>query len=344
MKKELITVNQNGLYCEAGDFYIDPWRGVNRALITHGHSDHARYGSYKYLCSESSLHILENRLGRNARIQTVPYGKPVTINGVEVTYFPAGHVLGSAQILVSCKGERWVVSGDYNIHHNRSCDNFEPVKCDVFITESTFGLPIYNWKPEEEIAEEINGWWRNNALDSRASILYGYSLGKAQRILSLLDPSIGTIITHPLVESINNAYRLAGVELPLTIPLNEIKVKKAFEGAMIIAPPGAEGSSLEKRAGENETAFASGWMQVRGNRRRLNSDRGFVLSDHCDWKGLISAISDTGASKILVTHGFVSQFVRWLNENGFNAAPLETMFTGDAAGDDHQGGAEEVKE
>lgn len=341
MKKDLITVNQNGLYCEAGDFYIDPWRGVNRALVTHGHSDHARYGSSKYLCADRSLHIMQSRLGRSAHIQTVAYGKTITINGVEVTFYPAGHVLGSAQILVSYKGERWVVSGDYNVSPNRSCDPFEPVKCDVFITESTFGLPIYNWKPEEEISAEINAWWRINAFENQACILYGYSLGKAQRLISLLDPTIGRIITHPGVETLNNAYRLTGVDLPLTIPLNEIKDKKGFEGAIIIAPPGAEGSSLEKRAGESETAFASGWMQVRGNRRRLNSDRGFVLSDHSDWKGLISAIQQTGASRILVTHGFVNTFVRWLNENGFNAAPLETMYSGDSGDDDTAGTGEE---
>jgi putative mRNA 3-end processing factor len=322
---DLIVPTDRGLYCAEGDFHIDPWRPVPRAVITHGHSDHARFGSEVYFCHRDTAPILRKRLG-DVLIETAAYGEALTRNGVEMSFHPAGHVLGSAQIRVACRGEVWVASGDYKLESDSVSAPFEPQRCHAFITESTFGLPIYRWRPQEEVAASIDSWWRENAAAGRASVLYAYALGKAQRVLAHVDPTIGPIVCHGAIEPINALTREAGVVLPPTRTVGEIGNKADFAKALILAPPSAAASPWLKRFGDYSDALASGWMQVRGNRRRRGLDRGFVLSDHADWPGLLAAIEATGAERVFATHGSVVPLTRYLQEKGLDAHVLLTAY------------------
>ena len=329
MAADLIVQRPEGLYCPPGDFYIDPWRPVARAVITHAHSDHARVGHGHYLAAAPAEGVLRVRLGP-IDLQTLPYGQAISHHGVTVSLHPAGHVLGSSQVRLEHRGQVWVASGDYKVAPDRTCDPFEPVACDVFITESTFGLPIYRWCPDDQIFADINGWWQRNADAGKASVLACYSFGKAQRILSGVDASIGSIIVHGAVEPLNRAYRAAGVELPPTRLVTEVTDKADLRRALVICPPSAAASPWIRRFGDCSTAFASGWMQLRGARRRGGYDRGFVLSDHADWPGLMRAIGATGAQRVIVTHGSIPVMVRYLGEQGLQAESFETEYGGDA--------------
>jgi putative mRNA 3-end processing factor len=308
---------------------------VARAVITHAHSDHARIGHGHYLAVQQAEGVLRTRLGE-IDLQTLAYGERIIHNGVALSLHPAGHVLGSAQVRLEQGGAVWVASGDYKVAPDRTCAPFEPVKCDVFITESTFGLPIYRWCPDDEIFADINGWWSRNVVAGRASVLTCYSFGKAQRVLSGVDPSIGPIIVHGAVEPLNRAYRAAGVDLPSTQRVMDVKDKADLKRALVICPPSAAASPWMRRFGDAQTAFASGWMQLRGARRRGGYDRGFVLSDHADWPGLMSAIGATGAQRIIVTHGSVPVMVRYLTEQGLQAEGFDTEYGGDAVEADVQ--------
>jgi putative mRNA 3-end processing factor len=332
---DLVVQRPEGLYCPPGDFYIDPWRPVARAVITHAHSDHARVGHGHYLAARQAEGVLRTRLG-DIDLQTLAYGERIVHNGVVLSLHPAGHVLGSAQVRLEHGGAVWVASGDYKVAPDRTCAPFEPVKCDVFITESTFGLPIYRWCPDDEIFAGINGWWGRNVVAGRASVLTCYSFGKAQRILSGVDPTIGPIIVHGAVEPLNRAYRAAGVGLPPTQMVVDVKDKADLKRALVICPPSAAASPWMRRFGDAQTAFASGWMQLRGARRRGGYDRGFVLSDHADWPGLLGAIGATGAQRIIVTHGSVPVMVRFLSEQGLQAEGFDTEYGGDAVEADVQ--------
>jgi putative mRNA 3-end processing factor len=333
----LLNFTDKGMYVPAADVYIDPWRAVNRALITHGHSDHARSGSSAYLTHQHSIPILKKRLG-NLNYQGVEYGETIDINGVKFSFHPAGHVLGSSQIRIEHKGEVWVASGDYKLQNDGVCAPFEPVKCNTFITESTFGLPVYNWMPQQEVFNEINEWWAKNAEQGRCSIIYAYSLGKAQRILQHVNQQIGPVFVHGAVAGMNEAYADAGIALnPYTKVSADID-KSLYRKALIIAPSSADASPWMKKFEPYSTAFASGWMAVRGNRRRLAADRGFVLSDHADWAELNAAVKATEATQVLVTHGFTDTFARWLCENGYDARAVKTEYAGE------QLSAEEVNE
>jgi putative mRNA 3-end processing factor len=341
--QDLIVLRPEGLYCPAGDFHIDPWRPVARAVITHAHADHARRGHGAYLASAPSRGVLRARLGDIA-LQTLAYGQPLQIGPVRISLHPAGHVLGSAQVRVEHRGEVWVASGDYFVAGsdvagglagepaNTTCEPFEPVRCDCFITESTFGLPVYRWRPMSERIAEVNAWWAANADAGRASLLMAYSFGKAQRLLAAVDASIGPIVVHGAVEPLNRAYREAGVALPATLLLDEVTDKALLQRALVIAPPAVHGSAWARRLGDFSDAFASGWMQLRGGRRRQGVDRGFVISDHADWPGLQAAIGATGASRIIVTHGYEAVMVRWLQQQGLDAGSLVTRFA------EHEGG------
>jgi putative mRNA 3-end processing factor len=335
---DLIASTERGLYCAAGDFHIDPWRPVPRAIITHAHSDHARFGSEVYVCHRDTAPILRKRLG-DVTIETATYGQILTRNGVEISFHPAGHVLGSAQVRVASKGEIWVASGDYKLESDGVSPTFEPIRCHAFITESTFGLPIYRWRPQADIFAAIDAWRRENIAAGRASIVYAYALGKAQRLIAHLDPMLGPIVCHGAVEAINALYREAGVALPptplATDPRTAIggKNRREFSNAVIVAPPSAAASPWLKRFGDYSDALASGWMQVRGNRRRRGLDRGFALSDHADWPGLIAAIEATGAERILVTHEYTEPLTRYLREKGLDARALTTAY-----GDDEDAG------
>ncbi|HWI82884.1 ligase-associated DNA damage response exonuclease [Ramlibacter sp.] len=333
--EDLIVQRPEGLYCPAGDFFIDPWRPVPRAVITHAHSDHARVGHGSYLASRAGEPVLRARLGDIA-LQTLPYGERVVHHGVTLSLHPAGHVLGSAQVRLEHRGRVWVASGDYKVAPDPTCAPFEAVRCDVFITESTFGLPIYRWCPDDELFADINDWWSRNVLAGRASVLACYSFGKAQRILSGVDPSIGPIVVHGAVQPLNDAYRAAGVALPDTLHVTEVKDKADLRRALVVCPPSAAASPWLRRFGDASTAFASGWMQVRGTRRRGGWDRGFALSDHADWPGLLAAIDATGAQRIIVTHGSGPVLARFLGEHGLRGELFETEYGGDAVEADAQ--------
>jgi putative mRNA 3-end processing factor len=342
---DLIVATPDGLYCPPGDFYIDPWRPVPHAVITHGHADHARFGSDAYFCHQLTAPVLRRRLGAVA-CEAVDYGATTSRNGVTISLYPAGHIPGSAQVRVAHGGEVWVVSGDYKIEADGASAPFEPVVCHAFISESTFGLPIYRWPDAADVGAEINLWWAENAKARRASVIYAYALGKAQRILRLVDPSIGPIFCHGAIEPINEIYRDAGISLPSVSAITGAD-KATFARALIIAPPSAAGGPWLRRFGPCSDAFASGWMQVRGNRRRRGVDRGFVLSDHADWSGLLAAIDATGAQRIFLTHGFVQPLTRYLCERGLDARPMTTEYgddgqdeiTGAGVGLTEQGGA-----
>ncbi len=321
----LIEFTDKGLYCPAGQFYIDPWRPVDRAVITHAHSDHARGGSKYYLCHHLTKPILRLRLG-DYPYQSVEWGEEINMNGVKISLHPAGHIIGSSQVRVEYKGEVWVVSGDYKVENDGLSGAFEVVKCDTFITESTFGLPIYNWKPQQEIFADMQQWISHNQANGKTSVFIAYSLGKAQRILQAITPITDNIFVHGAVWNVHAALVNAGIGLPAVKRVIPDMPKDSFKNSVVIAPSSAEDSPWIKRFVPYGVGVCSGWMQVRGNARRGNVDAGFALSDHADWKGLLSAIKATGASKVYVTHGFQSVLSRYLNELGIEAGEVKTEY------------------
>ena len=333
----MLQVTENGLYCPSGDFYIDPWAPVDQAVITHAHSDHARPGSKRYLTAQAGQSLLRARLGDEAEIQSLPYGETVSLKGVQVSLHPAGHVLGSSQVRLEQRGEVWVVSGDYKLEPDPTCAPFEPLRCHTFLTESTFGLPIYRWRPEAQIFAQIAAWWRGNQEKGKASLLFAYALGKAQRVLAGVDASIGPIYTHGAVEKLTQIYRATGIRLAETIHA-ATAVDPDWTRALILAPPSANGTPWMRRFGRVSTGFVSGWMRIRGARRRRSLDRGFVLSDHADWPALLRAVELTGAGSVWVTHGYRHPLVRWLSEKGLQAQAVDTRFEGEQ---DESGEAEE---
>ncbi|MEO0943544.1 MAG: ligase-associated DNA damage response exonuclease [Pseudomonadota bacterium] len=322
---EVLTFTDRGIYCPAAKAYIDPWKPVERALITHGHADHARFGMKHYFSTESAAPVIRHRLGDIA-LDTIPFGEVRQIGDARVSFHPAGHVPGSAQIRVEVDGEVWVVSGDYKVVADGVSEPFEPVPCHTFITECTFGLPVFNWPDPDAIARDINAWWAANAAASKFSVCGAYSLGKAQRILGSLDLSIGPILTHGAIENTNAVLRAQGIALPDTVLVTPDTDPKSYKGAFVLAPPSALGSTWAKRFKPASDAFASGWMALRGVRRRRSADRGFVMSDHADWAGLNEAIAATGAERVFVTHGYTSVFRRWLEDQGYDAGIVATDY------------------
>jgi len=262
--------------------------------------------------------------------QSIEYRKPLNINGIEVTFFPAGHITGSAQIRVANKNEVWVLSGDYKTEDDGLCTPYEPVKCSHFVTESTFGLPVFSWQSQSIVFEQINQWWQQNKAQNKCSVLGAYALGKAQRLLQGIDAGIGKIFTHGAIENVNEVLRNSGIILKETQQVTDEFTKKDYAGSLVLATPSALNSTWMKRFGPCSTAVASGWMQIRGTRRRRSVDRGFVLSDHCDWQQLNESVALTGAENIYVTHGYTEIFTKWLNEQGYNANVVQTQF-GDEA-------------
>ncbi|GMU87006.1 MAG: hypothetical protein AMXMBFR48_22470 [Ignavibacteriales bacterium] len=318
LKNTLLSVNKNGLYCTAGDFYIDPWRGVERAVVTHGHSDHARPGSRSYLSGKASELILKERLGERISIQTAAFGEQVSINGVTVSFHPAGHIPGSAQVRVSYQGEVWVVSGDYKIENDGLAEPFEPVRCHTFITESTFGAPVYHWEKQQKIFEQITRWWGRNREQGKTSVIYAYSLGKSQRLINGLDHSAGMIYCHPTIAAMNQRIRMSGFRLKECAPLN-LSEKQQYSGALVIMPQFSAMSEYTRRFNDPEDAYISGWMQIKKMRKSSGKTATFVLSDHADWSGLLWAIKETGAETIYPVHGYTELLSRWLSDNGYSA-------------------------
>lgn len=329
----LIRLTDSGLYCVPGDFHIDPWRPVARAVITHAHADHARGGHGLYIASHDGIPLLRHRLPADSLLRGVAYGRRFRMGGTWVSLHPAGHVLGSAQVRVECGSSVWVASGDYKRDADPTCAPFEVVPCDTFITEATFALPIYRWHPATDVAADIHAWWQDNASRGRTSVLFCYALGKAQRLLAeLLRLGTDTVYLHGALVPLVGIYRDAGIAMLPTQPLSELPRGADLSGSLVMAPPSAAGTPWMRRFRSHATGFASGWMRIRGNRRRRGYDRGFVLSDHADWPSLLSTIRDTGASQVLATHGRTDVLVRYLNEvEGVSAAPLHTAYGDEAA-------------
>lgn len=324
---KLLELTDSGLFCPPAGVFIDPWRPVDRAVITHAHSDHSRWGMKHYLAHHDSAEVMKLRLGAEISLETVDYAQTIEMNGVKISLHPAGHIPGSSQIRLEHKGKIAVVSGDYKVEDDGLSAPFEPVKCHEFVSECTFGLPIYKWEPQQEIFSQVNSWWKTNAQEGRSSVLFAYSLGKAQRILKHLDPSIGKIFVHGAVWNTNQALLANGTAVHDVPKVTQETPKSEFKGAMIIAPPSAFGTPWMRRFSPYRTGICSGWMAVRGTRRRRAADRGFVLSDHADWEGLIQAIESTEAEKVYLTHGSTASFVRFLQEEkGIDAVELQTLF------------------
>lgn len=324
----LLEFTQSGFYCRQGDFYIDPWQPVDKAVITHAHSDHARWGSKYYLCHHLTQPLLQQRLGNN-HYQSTGWNEPIYMNGVRISLHPAGHIIGSSQIRIESKGEIWVVSGDYKVENDGISGAFEPVACHTFITESTFGLPIYHWKPQSEIFAGIQRWVRKNQQQGKTSVLIAYSLGKAQRLLPCLAEVTETIMVHGAVYNMHMALHHAGVVLPPVVKVQPDTPKEMLKEAVVIAPSSAEGSPWLKKFSPYEIGICSGWMQVRGAVRRKNADAGFILSDHADWQGLLQAVKATGAERVFATHGFQFAFSRYLREQGLEAGEVRTEYGGE---------------
>jgi len=331
-----VVVRPEGLYCPPGDFYIDPWRPVARAVITHGHGDHARPDMGEYHASAAGLPILRWRLGER-RYFAYEYGASFRLGAAQVSLHPAGHVLGSAQVRIEAAGRVWVVSGDYKRQRDPTCAPFEPVACDAFVTEATFALPIYRWPDTREEVAQILQWREQCAARGEAAVLFCYALGKAQRILAELRAlDARPVWTHGAIEAGVRVYREAGVAMVETRALAESSSaasadRDAFAGELVLAPPSAAGSAWMRRFRQAQTGFASGWMRVRGNRRRRNVDRGFVISDHADWPALLDSIRASGAARVLATHGRADALVRVLREDGIDAAALAAGFEGEGA-------------
>lgn len=324
----LLVATDDGLFCPAGGFHVDPWRPVDRAVVTHAHADHACRGCGRYLTSRAGRFVLQERMGTEAAIDSVGYGDEIEIDGVRLSLHPAGHILGSAQVRLEHRGHVWVVSGDYKVDPDATCTPFEPVRCHAFVSESTFGLPIYRWPAQSAVFAAIRGWWRANQEAGKASVLFAYALGKAQRLIAGVGNELGPIWTHGAVEAMNRAYRASGIELPATIHA-AVAPSVDRARALVVAPPSAQGTPWLRRFGAASTGFASGWMRIRGARRRRSVDRGFVLSDHADWTGLLGAIEATEAEQVWLTHGYTAVVARWLRERGRDARVLETRYEGE---------------
>ncbi len=322
---DLVRVEKAGMYCAEGDFYIDPWGPVKNAVITHAHSDHSRMGSENYFASEKSLLIIKHRLGADIKITGKKYGEKFKLGNTTVSFHPAGHILGSSQVRIEAAGQVWVASGDYKRTYDPSCDSFEVVPCDVFISEATFALPLYHWETGKKTAERIYDWWQSDL--TRPSMVFCYALGKAQRILAELQNfTDNTIYLHGSMERLTEIYRQQHIKMLPSQLVTEVSKDYNFNGDLILAPPSAHRSPWMKRFAEPQTAFASGWMQVRGARRRRGYEKGFVLSDHADWNELNQTIEECQAKTIFLTHGKTETLDRYLTEKGFKVRTFKTQF------------------
>lgn len=327
IKPPLLQFNEKGIYCAAADVYLDPWKPVEKAIISHGHADHSRWGHKAYITHHINVPIIKHRLGE-INVTGKEWGETFKIKNVKFSLHPAGHIIGSSQIRVEHKGEVWVFTGDYKTEDDGIATPYEPIKCHTFITECTFGLPAFKWRPQSEVFNDINTWWSANKAEGKTSVIFGYSLGKAQRLLRYLDTDIGKIYTHGAIENMTEVIRPLS-PMPETTRITRETKKEELLGNIVVAPPSAHGSTWIRKMVPYVTASASGWMTFRGARRRRAIDKGFVLSDHCDWQGLLESIEATGAEKIISTHGYTDIFTRYLLEQGYDARTEATQFEGE---------------
>lgn len=330
----MLTETPAGLHCADGDFYIDPWGPVERAIITHAHGDHARPGSAAYLCARASVPLLRRRFGDGCAIEGLEYGDSRLIGGTRVSFHPGGHVLGSSQIRLEGREGVWVVSGDYKRASDPTCAAFEPIQSDTFVTESTFGLPIYRWDPTEEVIADLMAWWEQNRTANKTSVLFCYTIGKAQRVLAeLTRVTDRTALAHGMMLPMIEVYREAGIRMLPVEPATERPRGTSYAGELVLAPLSARGTPWMRRLGDLSDAFASGLMRVRGVRRQRAFDRGFVLSDHADWPALLYTIGESGADRVLVTHGHAEALARYLTEQGVESGVIKTAWEGEPTGD-----------
>ncbi len=334
MPDPLLINTDRGLYCPAGNFHIDAWGAVGKNIVTHAHSDHARRGAEKYLTAPDNIPLMKKRLGADISVDGLGWGQKIKIGEVHVSLHPAGHIRGSSQVRLERGGEVWVFTGDYKLQSDPTCAGFELLRCHTLITECTFGLPLFRWREPDSVHDAINAWWRKNAAEGRTSMVLAYALGKAERILARLDAAIGPILLHGAVMEMVEIYRTAGVALPPAMHASAGNAKAHKGRALVIAPPGALNSPWARKFDPVSVGVASGWMQVRGFRRRQAADRGFVLSDHVDWPGLLQTIRESGAQHIIATHGYTGPVVRYLREQGMEAEEFATRFKGE--GDDEE--------
>lgn len=321
----LITFTNRGIYCEQGDFYVDPWSPVDYAITTHGHSDHVRFGNNHYLCHTLTKPIIKSRISEDLNVQTLDYGQSLVKNGVNISFYPAGHIIGSAQVRLEYKGEICVISGDYKTEEDGISTPFEPVKCHSFVSECTFGLPVYKWEKQALIFDKIKSWLTDNIAQQKTSILVAYSLGKAQRLIKNL-PADVPIYVHDSIAKLNKVMMDSGVQLPETVSITAEITKDQLQKGIVIVPPALRDSRWMKSLNHPVTGICSGWMQVRAHRRWQSADAGFALSDHADFTGLVDSIAATGAEKVYATHGFTAAFSRFLNESGTAAEEVPTRF------------------
>jgi putative mRNA 3-end processing factor len=326
----------DGLYCEDGGFHLDPWGAVARAVVTHAHGDHARAGSAAYLCAEQSVPLLRRRFGPDAIVEGVPYGRPLALGATTVSFHPAGHILGSAQLRIEGASGVWVVSGDYKRAHDPTCAGFEPLRCDTFVTESTFGLPIYRWDATEAVIRELSSWWDDNRARNLTSIVFCYTIGKAQRLLAeLARVTDKAVLVHGMMLPMIEVYRDHGVPMLPTETLVDRPRGRSLAGELVLAPLSARGTPWMRRLGDFSDALVSGLMRVRGVRRQRAYDRGFVLSDHADWPALLATVEETGATRVLATHGHAEPLARHLRELGLDAGVMRTAWEGEAGSDEN---------
>lgn len=322
---DLLRLTNRGIYCPKGDFYIDATGRVERNIITHAHADHARPGHLSYLAHKNTVPLLRARLGKNINVQALNYKEELSMNGVKVSLHPAGHMYGSSQIKISSGGESWVVSGDYKLEDDQLSAPFEPVKCNVFITECTFGLPDYSWPEQQTVYNQINNWWKNNKEQGITSLLFGYALGKSQRMIKNIDHSIGPVFVHKSVGKMNEVIMEDGGKLPKTITIDEKTTLEYIQANLIIAPPSTTSGRLIRGLHSISTAMASGWVLAGKHFGRRKVDTGFILSDHADWEGLLQAIDETKAEKIITMHGYTGEFSSWLNEHGIFSIEIDEL-------------------
>jgi len=319
---ELLVMTPRGLYCPPGDFYIDPAQPAQTAVITHGHGDHLHPGHTRYILARPGLGIARARLPGRPEIAALDYGAPVRLGAASISLHPAGHILGSAQIRIEHAGRVWVVSGDYKRQSDPTCAPFEPLACDVFVSESTFALPVYRWPPVARVIEQIVSWWRSNRERELASVLFCYSLGKAQRLLAELAPyTSAPVHVHSAMTELVEVYRGAGIAMAPTVAATDQRPER-YRGALMLVPPNAARTAWIRRVGPHSTGFCSGWMRVRGERRRRGYHRGFVMSDHADWPALVATCQETQARRVLTMHGRTDALARYLTERGIEASPL----------------------
>lgn len=321
----MLQFTPKGIYCIPGRFYIDPWLPVDLAVITHGHGDHARAGMQKYLCHHLTVPVLKTRIGPDITVQGLAYNEPLLINGVRISLHPAGHIIGSAQVRLEYRGKVTVISGDYKVQDDGLSTPFELVKCHEFVTESTFGLPIYKWQTIEKQHELLQSWVLQNRNNGKTSVISGYSLGKAQRIMKALE-DIAPLYVHTAIGRINQAYESVGIRLPAYQVLDEHTTAAQLDQSVVIVPPALLDTKMIRKIPRKADAICSGWMQVRGARRWQHADAGFPISDHADWQGLLTVVKETGAEQVYVTHGQTAVFARYLNESGITAAVIQTAF------------------